>query len=133
VKRIILLVTVAALMAVMVALSAGSAFAQQGADVGTANCAQGGEDLGSGQGVITPSGNINAHCNENPAGGNPGGSGGGPAIVADDEDLQEPPLIVGLDGPREIRNNSACHSCEAHGVETPSNNTNTQLHLHPVN
>ena len=126
----LLVVVLAALLVVALAVPA---FAQQGADVGTANCEQGGENLGSGQGVKTPSGNINAHCNVHPAGGNPGGSGGGPAIVADDEDLQSPPLVVGLGGPTEIRNNSACHSCEAHGVETPSNNTNTQLHFHPDN
>jgi hypothetical protein len=109
-RRILLLGTVALVMAVMLVAMAAPGFAQAIHDSGTGTF--NGEPC-EGKAVLTPSGNINAQCQIKPEGGNEGGSGGGGATV------QSGTATVGG------------QTAEAHGITTPSENGNLQAHHHP--
>ena len=132
-RKILLVVLVALLVLALVV----PAFAQNGAVVAPADCDQKGPGQfdSSGQGVATPSGNVNIICNAHEPGSNAAGSGGGPAIVADDEDLEGPPVFfeTGTEktGTETFVNASGNDDVEAHGVQTPSENVNVHGHLHP--
>ena len=110
-KRTIMLVTAALVMAAMVAASAMPAFA------GASRF----EGIGSIEGqaaqcqrILTPSGNVNIKCSvKKPEGGNEGGSGGGGATVAD------------------VPFNTSFGVLEGHLVQTPSGNATLQGHAHP--
>jgi hypothetical protein len=129
-RRKILLVVLVALWVVALMVPA---FAQNGAEVGSADCDQKGPDQfdSSGTGVVTPSGNINVQCNAHEPGNNAGGSSGGPAFVADDEDLEGGPPVFFETGGTTFTTAGGGEDLEAHGVETPSGNVNIQGHLHP--
>ena len=110
-KRIIILVTVALVMAAMTVASAMPAFA------GASKL----EGIGSIRGldaqcqrILTPSGNVNIKCSvKKPEGGNEGGSGGGGATVVD------------------VPFNTSFGVLDGHLVQTPSGNDTLQGHAHP--
>jgi hypothetical protein len=109
-RRVLLVLAVALVMAAMMVAMAAPGFAKAIHDSGTGTF--NGEPC-EGKAVQTPSGNINAQCKIKPEGGNKGGSGGGGATVQSGSgDLGGPPA-------------------EAHGVTTPSGNGNLQAHAHP--
>ena len=132
-RRIMLIVVAVLVEAMVLAALALPAFAQDGADVGPATCSQPpGVERASGQGVITPSGNINIQCRALEPGSNKGGSGGGGAEVLSDEDATPPPLEL-VTGGEDIFFGPVgdTEDAEAHLVETPSGNTIIQGHFHP--
>ena len=131
--RRIKLIVVAVLVGAMVLALALPAFAQEGADVGTATCSQPpGSELASGQGVVTPSENINVQCRAlAEPGSNAGGSGGGPAEVLSDEDVVPPPLELETGGEDIFFSPAGNEDAQAQLVETPSGNLLIQGHSNP--
>ena len=113
-RRIMLLVTVASVMAaIMMAMAAAPGVAQA---IRLSGPAEINGDECQGKGVITPSGNVNVQCKIKPAGGNSGGSGGGGATV------EQGPGVVPFAGGIPV---------EGQAVETPSGNVNIQGNFHP--
>ena len=112
-RRIMLVLTVALVMAAMMVAVAAPAFAQANHLSGHAEIEG---DECQGKGVITPSENVNVQCKIKPVGDNRGGAGGGGAIVERGAALV--PFEEGI-------------PVEGQAVRTPSGNVNAQANLHP--
>ena len=112
-RHIMLVLTVALVMAAMMAAMAAPGFAQ-------AICLSGHSEIEGderqGKGVITPSDNANVRCQVKPVGDNRGGAGGGGATV--ERGAEVVPLEEGI-------------PVEGQVVRTPSGNVNAQGNLHP--
>ena len=115
-RRIILVVTVALVMAAMMGVMAAPGFAQAIHESGPGSV--GGQTC-EGKLVHTPSDNTNVQCKVKPEGGNKGGSGGGGATVA-----EGPGSVDNPEGGEPI-------PVEGHVVQTPSGNVNVQADSHP--
>ena len=117
-RHILLLVTVALVLAVMMMAIAAPGFARANHLSGTAdiNGDQINVDHCQGKGVITPSGNVNVQCKSKLGGGNKGGAGGGGATVERGGEVV--PHGEGI-------------PVEGQAVETPSGNVNAQGKPHP--
>ena len=113
-RRIMLVLTVALVMAAMMVAMAAPGFAQA-THLGGGHPEIEGEEC-QGKGVITPSENVNVQCKIKPVGDNRGGAGGGGAIV--ERESAVVPFEEGI-------------PVEGQAVWTPSGNVNAQGHLHP--
>ena len=112
-RRVMLVLTMALVMAAMMVAMAAPGFAQAIRLSGPAHIE--GEEC-QGKGVITPSGNVNVRCKIKPEGDNRGGTGGGGATV--EQGTEVVPFAGGI-------------PVEGQAVRTPSGNVNAQANLHP--
>ncbi len=112
-RRIMLVLTVALVMAAMMAAMAAPGFTQA---IRLSGHAEIEGDECQGKGVITPSDNVNVRCEIKPVEDNRGGTGGGGATVESGTEVV--PFGAGI-------------PVEGQAVRTPSGNVNAQGNLHP--
>ncbi len=111
-RRIMLVLTVALVVAAIMAAMAAPGFAQA---IRLSGHAEIEGDECQGKGVITPSDNVNVRCQIKPVEDNRGGAGGGGATIERGAELV--PFEEGI-------------PVEGQAVRTPSGNVNTQDNLH---